>query len=96
MLRALAKLYEYDTNDENDATALELYLQINDPDIFDLIEKRRLFGYTKDKIIRLMDLDQERATKLFIDNRNELPVEMICSKLGKYFFSLLLCPLIYI
>ena len=96
MLRALAKLYEYDTNDENDATALELYLQINDPGIFDLIEKRRLFEYTKDKIIRLMDLDQERATKLFIDNRNELPVEMICSKLGKYFFSLLYCPLIYI
>ena len=89
MLRALAKLYEYDTNDQNDATALQLYLQINDPDIFDLIEKRRLFEYTKDKIIRLMDLDQERATKLFIDNRNELTVKLICSELSKYFFSLL-------
>ena len=91
MLRALAKLYEYDTNDENDATALKIYLDLGDPDIFDLIEKRRLFEYTKDKILTLMDLDQERATKLFIENHNELPVEMICAKLGKYFLFLCSC-----
>ena len=86
MLRALAKLYEYDTNDANDAAALKIYLQISDPGIFDLIEKRRMFGYTKDKIMRLMDLDQERATQLFIDNYNEkeLQVYRICENLGKY------------
>ena len=87
MLKALAKLYEYDTDEANDAAALKIYLQISDPGIFDLIEKRRMFGYTKDKIMRLMDLDQERATKLFIDNHkeNELQVYVICEKLGKYF-----------
>ena len=87
MLKALAKLYEYDTDEANDAAALKIYLQISDPGIFDLIEKRRMFGYTKDKIMRLMDLDQERATKLFIDNHKEkeLQVDVICEKLGKYF-----------
>ena len=89
MLRALAKLYEYDTDDENDITALEIYLKIQDPDIFDLIEKRRNFKYARDKVMSLMNLDQERATKLFVENYNqcnELPVKLICQKLGRYEF----------
>ncbi|OZJ04120.1 hypothetical protein BZG36_02827 [Bifiguratus adelaidae] len=56
LLECLAELYTYDGQP---AKAIEYYLLLHKPNAFDLIARYNLFSEVKDKVMLLMDFDQE-------------------------------------
>lgn len=45
-------------------------------DVFSLINKHNLFDSITDRIVQLMQFDQEKAVKLLLDNIGKIPVSI--------------------
>ena len=81
MVRALATLYTYQRKYDK---ALEFYLKLGHKDVFNLVRQHRLFKEIQGKIVDLLNLDQNAALQLFLDFQEELPPDMIVSKLDRH------------
>ena len=46
-------------------------------DVFILIHKHNLFESISDKIVQLMDFDQDQAVNMLLDNINQIPVSFV-------------------
>ncbi|KAK0393556.1 hypothetical protein QR680_000272 [Steinernema hermaphroditum] len=78
LLVSLAHLYTYDRKYE---TALKLHMALCDKAVFPLIEKYGLFPLVKDKIVDLMNIDQNKALRLLIQNENQMPSKDVMCQL---------------
>ena len=47
-------------------------------DVFVLIHKHNLFESISDKIVQLMEFDQEQAVNMLLDNINQISVSIVC------------------
>ena len=56
------------------ALHVSLVTRIRTKDVFKLIHQHNLFSAVGDKILLLMDFDEERAVKLFLDHTDAIPV----------------------
>ncbi|KAI1712620.1 vacuolar protein sorting-associated protein 41 like protein [Ditylenchus destructor] len=77
LCRSLAHLYVYQGNDQNNEMttrenaynkAINLYLVIKDPTVFGVISKHNLFELVRDRVTELMDINQDLAIRLVLDN----------------------------
>ena len=78
LLRALATLYTFQRKYDK---AMAMYLKLGHKDVFGLIRQHRLFKDVHEKIVALMNLDQQAALQLFLEFPAELPTDLICTKL---------------
>ena len=78
LLRALATLYTYQRKYDK---AMAMYLKLGHKDVFSLIRQHRLFRSVDDKVVALINLDQQAALTLFLEFPVELPTDLICSRL---------------
>jgi len=81
LVRALATLY---THQRKYDKALEFYLKLGHKDVFNLVRQHRLFKEIQGKIVSLLNLDQTAAIQLFLEFQEELPPDMIVSKLDNH------------
>eukprot|EP00092_Neocalanus_flemingeri_P033946 GFUD01036912.1.p1 GENE.GFUD01036912.1~~GFUD01036912.1.p1 ORF type:complete len:874 (+),score=241.55 GFUD01036912.1:57-2678(+) len=79
LLRSLATLYSFQRKYDK---AMAMYLKLGHRDVFTLIRQHRLFKAIHDKILALLDLDQQASLELFLDYQAELPPDLICTKLA--------------
>lgn len=63
----------YTYNEQFDK-ALHCYLRLRRPAAFDLITKHNLFPAIQEKVLFLMECDQEKALALFVDNTDKISV----------------------
>lgn len=70
----------------------ELLNRLEHKDVFELIRKHDLYGVIKNMILKLMQLDSEKAIALFLE-RNKIPPEVVVEQLDAY--SELLYQVIY-
>lgn len=87
LLQALAELYSYDHHYDK---ALAIYLKLKHKDVFQLIHKYNLFKAVNDKIVMLMEFDEERAVKLLIENTDKVPIKSVVDQLKGHKFLLYL------
>uniref|UniRef100_A0A914D3T3 RING-type domain-containing protein n=1 Tax=Acrobeloides nanus TaxID=290746 RepID=A0A914D3T3_9BILA len=81
LYQSLAHLYVYTRNFER---ALELYLLLKDPAVFNAIKKHRLFGHVKDRIVELMDINADLAVRLLLDDDEEtVPASTVVTQLSR-------------
>uniref|UniRef100_A0A1I7YG52 Vacuolar protein sorting-associated protein 41 homolog n=1 Tax=Steinernema glaseri TaxID=37863 RepID=A0A1I7YG52_9BILA len=80
LLVSLAHLYTYDRKYD---TALKLHMALCDKAVFPLIEKYGLFSLVKDKIVDLMNIDQNKALRLLIQNENQMPSKDVMRQLSR-------------
>ncbi|XP_061193823.1 vacuolar protein sorting-associated protein 41 homolog isoform X5 [Saccostrea echinata] len=99
LLRALGELYTLERQYEK---SLAIYLKycsiakskerLGNTDVFQLIHKYNLFSSISDKIVQLMEFDEDQAAKLLIDNMDKLPIEQVVKQLEhheKFLFAYL-------
>ncbi|XP_065929628.1 vacuolar protein sorting-associated protein 41 homolog isoform X2 [Magallana gigas] len=99
LLRALGELYTLERQYEK---SLAIYLKycsiakskerLQNTDVFQLIHKYNLFSSISDKIVQLMEFDENQAGKLLIENMDKLPIEQVAKQLEnhqKYLFTYL-------
>lgn len=70
-MEVLAKLYILQNMHE---LAMDIYLQLERPDVFDFMQQHALLRYLPNKIIRLINLDEDRALDLLCNHADEVPV----------------------
>ncbi|XP_048239189.1 vacuolar protein sorting-associated protein 41 homolog [Haliotis rufescens] len=63
--------------------ALAIYLRLKHKDVFQLIHKHDLFDSISDKIVQLMQFDQDQACKMLLDNVAKVPVSKVVQQLDK-------------
>ncbi|KAK0051675.1 vacuolar protein sorting-associated protein 41 [Biomphalaria pfeifferi] len=63
--------------------ALGIYLRLKHNDVFQLIHDHNLYDKISDKIIQLMDLDQDKTVKMLLDNSETVSVEKVVQQLSK-------------
>ncbi|CAL1533068.1 unnamed protein product [Lymnaea stagnalis] len=80
LLNSLGQLYVHQKAFDK---ALGIYLRLKHKDVFTLIHNHNLYDNISDKIIQLMDLDQERAVKMLLDNSETISVEKVLQQLNK-------------
>ncbi|XP_060554893.1 vacuolar protein sorting-associated protein 41 homolog isoform X2 [Ruditapes philippinarum] len=80
LLHALAELHGYERAFDK---ALAIYLKLKDRDVFVLIHKHNLFESVSDKIVQLMEFDQEAAVTMLLNNLDKIPVEKVVPQLEK-------------
>ncbi|KAL4222561.1 Vacuolar protein sorting-associated protein 41 [Mactra antiquata] len=81
LLHALAELYGYERAFDK---ALGIYLKLKDNDVFALIRKHSLYEAVSDKVVKLMELDEEHAVTMLVDNIENIPVEKVVRQLEKH------------
>ncbi|XP_014223036.1 vacuolar protein sorting-associated protein 41 homolog isoform X1 [Trichogramma pretiosum] len=88
LLEALAILYGHDGKYDK---ALAMYLKLKHKDVFQLIQKHKLYDSVYDMIEGLMDLDSEKAIQFFLEKEKVSP-EIIVEKLknNQYYLYLYL------
>ncbi|XP_046741986.1 vacuolar protein sorting-associated protein 41 homolog isoform X1 [Diprion similis] len=79
LLEALAILYTHQNRYDE---SLAIYLKLKHKDVFQLIQKHKLYNSVHDMIEGLMDLDAERAIAFFLE-KNRVPSEIVVAKLQK-------------
>ncbi|CAK5060137.1 unnamed protein product [Meloidogyne enterolobii] len=67
LLRALASLLLQCRKYED---AIKTYILLQDPTIFGVIDRYKLFPYVKDQIMELMEINQDLAIRLLLDNED--------------------------
>ncbi|KAH9500097.1 Vacuolar protein sorting-associated protein 41 [Bulinus truncatus] len=80
LLQSLGQLYAHQKAYEK---ALNIYLRLKHSDVFQLIHNHNLYDKISDKIIQLMDLDQEKTVKMLLDNSETVPAEKVVQQLSK-------------
>ena len=78
LLDCLAILY---TQQSRFDKALEIYLRLKNPQVFALIQKHSLFKSIVDKIVELIELDQEKALKMLLENLQQLSMDKVIAQL---------------
>uniref|UniRef100_A0A8C4NBS6 Vacuolar protein sorting-associated protein 41 homolog n=1 Tax=Eptatretus burgeri TaxID=7764 RepID=A0A8C4NBS6_EPTBU len=78
LLHTLAELYTYDQRYDK---ALDIYLKLRHPDVFDLIGRHSLFNAIQDKILLLMEFDPQRAAKMLLENEDKVPINKVVKDL---------------
>nr|XP_022306822.1 vacuolar protein sorting-associated protein 41 homolog isoform X4 [Crassostrea virginica] len=91
LLRALGELYTLERQYEK---SLAIYLKycsiaktkerLGNTDVFQLIHKYNLFTSISDKIVQLMEFDDDQAATLLIDNMDKLPIEQVVKQLENH------------
>lgn len=54
--------------------ALYIYLKLKRKDVFEFISKYNLFKSVKDKVLTLLEFDEQRALDLMVLNPDKIPV----------------------
>ncbi|TMS32731.1 hypothetical protein L596_000536 [Steinernema carpocapsae] len=80
LLVSLAHLYTYERKYDK---ALKIYMGLSDKAVFPLIEKYRLFDQVKDKTVDLMNIDQQKALRLLLDNEDSMPSSDVMRQLSR-------------
>ncbi|CAG5117731.1 unnamed protein product, partial [Candidula unifasciata] len=80
LLQSLGQLYAHKRAYDK---ALDIYLRLKHQDVFQLIHDHNLYDKISDKITQLMDLDQNRAVKMLLDNIEIIPAEKVVQQLSK-------------
>ncbi|XP_045167945.2 vacuolar protein sorting-associated protein 41 homolog isoform X2 [Mercenaria mercenaria] len=80
LLHALAELHGYERAFDK---ALAIYLKLKDRDVFVLIHKHNLFESVSDKIVQLMEFDQDAAVTMLLNNLDKIPVDKVVRQLEK-------------
>ncbi|KAI1704545.1 hypothetical protein DdX_14179 [Ditylenchus destructor] len=92
LCRSLAHLYVYQGSDKNNEMAsrenaynkaINLYLVIKDPTVFGVISKHNLFELVRDRVTELMDINQDLAIRLVLDNEEKISRDKILTQLYK-------------
>ncbi|KAK6166083.1 hypothetical protein SNE40_022857 [Patella caerulea] len=78
LLQCMGQLYAYERAFDK---ALSIYLKLQHKDVFQLIKKHNLFDSINDKIVQLMQFDQEQAVKMLLDNMDKIPVTKVVHQL---------------
>lgn len=79
LLESLAILY---THEKKYDKALEMYLRLQNKDVFDLIRNRDLYGVIHKQIIALIQLDRDKAINLLIE-KNKIHPDVVVKQLEK-------------
>jgi len=64
--------------------AIKTYLLIRDQAIFGVIERHKLFPYVKEQIMELMEINQDLAIRLLLDNEDLISHEKVVNLLGNH------------
>lgn len=80
LLETLAQLYTFERNYER---ALGLYLKLEHRNVFQLVERYRLFPLVQNQIHDLMRIDTNLAVRLLLDNEDSLPAATVVKQLTK-------------
>ena len=74
---------------------LAIYLKLRDAGVFEMVYEHNLIEFVKDKIANLMEIDENKAVKLLIDNIDIISVDHIVRQLlnHKMQLHLYLCAL---
>jgi len=80
LLQSLGQLYAHQKAFDK---ALSIYLRLKHKDVFQLIKTHSLYQKVSDKITQLMELDEEQATKMLLENTETIPVEKVVQQLNK-------------
>ena len=70
-MEVLAKLYILQKMHER---AMDIYLQLKRPDVFDFMLQNALLRFLSNKIVRLIAVDEERALTMLCDQSDEVQV----------------------
>ena len=64
--------------------AIKTYILLQDPTIFGVIDRYKLFPYVKDQIMELMEINQDLAIRLLLDNEDLISQDKVVNLLGNY------------
>ena len=78
LLSCLALLY---SNQEQFDKALSIYLELRNPDVFDLIHKYSLYHSVQDKIATLLELDREQGVGMLVEQEERITPDSVVSQL---------------
>lgn len=78
LLECLGELYTFQNRFDK---ALAIFLRMKHKDVFSLINKHNLFDSITDRIVQLMQFDQEKAVKLLLDNIGKIPIKKVVQQL---------------
>jgi hypothetical protein len=81
LYQSLAHLFAYTRNFQQ---ALRIYLELKDKSIFGVINRYSLFGLVKDRIVELMQIDEDLARSILIENADSIPVKQVVVQLSKH------------
>uniref|UniRef100_A0A336LZS8 Fructose-1,6-bisphosphatase isozyme 2 n=1 Tax=Culicoides sonorensis TaxID=179676 RepID=A0A336LZS8_CULSO len=77
LLESLAILYSHEKEYDK---AVAMYLKLQHKDVFELIRKHDLYGVIKNMILKLIQLDSEKAIALFLE-KDKIPPEVVVEQL---------------
>ncbi|WKY13384.1 hypothetical protein Q1695_004307 [Nippostrongylus brasiliensis] len=80
LYHALAQLYVHDRKFDS---AVKIYLNLRDQQIFSVIDKYQLFEYVRDHISELMLINPDRALRLLMDNEDSVPAALVMKTLAR-------------
>ena len=78
LLSCLALLY---SNQEQFDKALSIYLELKNPDVFDLIHKYKLYDSVQDKISTLLELDKDRGVGMLVEQEDNITPDTVVAQL---------------
>lgn len=81
LLESLALLY---THDKRHDKALYIYLTLKHSKIFELIHQYNLFDTISNRLVQLMEFDQNAAVKMLLDNMDKIPMEKVVQQLEQH------------
>lgn len=81
LYQSLAHLLAYVRNFQK---SLEIYLLLKDRAIFGVINRYNLFHLVKDRIVELMQIDEDLARTILIENADSIPVQQVIVQLSKH------------
>jgi len=78
IMDALAKLYSYDKKYDK---TLEIYLRLKRGNVFELIRQHSLFDAVQDKVLLLLEFDEQQAVQLLVSNTDRIPITQVVAQL---------------
>lgn len=81
LYQSLAHLLAYVRNYQK---AIDIYLLLKDKAIFGVINRYNLFGLVKDRIVELMQIDEDLARTVLIENADFIPAQQVIVQLSKH------------
>lgn len=81
LYQSLAHLLAYVRNFQK---AIDIYLLLKDKAIFGVINRYSLFLLVKDRIVELMQIDEDLARSILIENADLIPVNQVIVQLNKH------------
>lgn len=77
LMEVLARLYILQNQHER---AMDIYLQLQRPEVFDFMIQHALLRFLTNKIVRLISLDEDRALDLLCDHTEEVSPEEVINE----------------